>query len=232
MVLPLAVGPFTQRSLALVRVDDHLASPTAQRCQFMVLRPAGALPSGSIRIDPDREITLRQIGDRAVDAQRAGDLLSAENHALRTGIRITVNELVDGLGPWLALHEAGFFSLHAQDAAATERAMPALLSGRSGKETWLTAGGWLDHESLCLIAGPAERSPTWGGPPFTIYLHNYGLSEALATRVLAHITAWDQAGRPSLEHAQIRIYPKTAGYQPINGESATMHGDMQLVVRW
>ena len=232
LVLPLVIGAVAQWAIALAKEDDHLVSVNSRRCQFMLMRSAGALPGGTVRLEPDGDLSVRPCGSQAVDSLRTSELLRADSRSGHSGIRLTVNELVEALDPWLALHSAGFIGLYARGAAAEERQLPALLSGRFGKEAWHVTAGWLSTDTVCLMASGTDRAPTWDGPPFSLFLHSYGSNDWLAEHALDQITAWDKAGRPSLENAQIQIYPAAAGYNPLAAESAMAHGDSLLVVRW
>jgi hypothetical protein len=232
LVLPLVIGGLMHRSIAFTPEDGHLVSISTRRCQFMLMRPAGALPPGTVYLDARGDLSIRLPDAQSIEPECIIALLQSDGRLWQSGIQITVDELVDGLCPWLDLHEPGFCTAHAIGTAVGHCSIPMLLSGAFASGKWTVTGGWIAPDGICLLAPPAQRSPFWGVPPFEICLRTHGTVDAMAERALGHIVAWHTAGRPSLEQAHLRAYPASVPVPSPSGGSAVKRGDMHLIIDW
>jgi hypothetical protein len=70
------------------------------------------------------------------------------------------------------------------------------------------------------------------GPPFALFVRQFGADEAVAQRLIARVQAWDAAGRPSSDGLHIRAYRKDCDYVPSGGEIVIEKRWTQLVLDW
>jgi len=72
------------------------------------------------------------------------------------------------------------------------------------------------------------------GPPFALFVRQFGADEALAQRLIARIRAWDAAGRPSSAGLRFRAYSQASEHVPpkVEGEIWVEKRWTQLVLDW
>jgi protein-L-isoaspartate(D-aspartate) O-methyltransferase len=202
MVLPLALRG-SQRSVAFERAGDHLQSVSIVDCGFMPLQ--GELAGD----DPIRPLArpgmfLELHDRRPVDT---ATLLAALDAGAVTTVPVplTHREALTGLRVWLALAEPAAGGLLSTD---DNRPWPLpVLVGDGG---------------LALLA------PLEGGQSSEI--RGYGTdAEGLVDRLLGHVRAWIDAGRPPSTRLQIAAWP--AG-SDVSGTTVIDRPHTRFVVAW
>src|SRR5213594_1462476 len=159
LVLPLTVGG-SQKTVAFVRIADHLVSASVTDCAFMSLRGAFAGPPTRVVLGDTPDLRLHVRDPAAVDAAAAYDLLKSAATDLPTGVHVIGGELYGGLVLWIALREPGFCWLEAIGPQADARPVPPLFA-LAGK--YRSAAGVFGAGSAGFyMRPPGDRIP--GGP--------------------------------------------------------------------
>lgn len=212
LVVPLDLHG-VQRAVAFELAGDHWTSRSAAPCGFMRMRGAFAGPERNYRVNAT--VTLSLPVDRAVDREALADVLTESPTVVGTGVAPTARQLFDGLSLWLAIHEPRWCALSevAGDAAPVLRDAPL-----PAPEATVTAGILGDD-------GVAVFSMTSG----ELTVLAYG-NDAVAGDLLAHVRAWESAGRPGTEGLRIDAYP--GGVTAPEGEFMIHKGECRLVLSW
>lgn len=191
LVLPLSLRG-VQLSVAFEAVGDHLVSVSIVGCGFMPLRgamagpdmdrPLGERPGTFVRLDDDRPLNT--------DALYAA--LHQPGTDITTGVAVTVGEVREELGLWLALRDPDAGRLVALSAAVDAGLVPPLIAYPGMTATAALVG----ERALATLVGPGTTSPAG---TFTLGVRPFGPGGTdLAQRLAAHVRAWDVAGRPSI----------------------------------
>jgi len=194
-------------------VDDagqaHLASVSVSGCAFMRLRGAFAGPEGSVAFGPERGLTLGVDDRAAVDPEMLGRVIAAPAGEIAAEVAGG-----DGLGLWLALHDAAYCHLsdNRPEPILAESAR-FLLTGSGYRFTM----GLLEDGALCLILRATNGDD---GVRIRCYGADEEAARRLGERCRAHLVAWEAAGRPTFETMRIRVYP--IGAEPSPPSSLTM----------
>ncbi|MEU6742302.1 methyltransferase, FxLD system [Streptosporangium sandarakinum] len=190
-----------QRSVALERTDGHWTSRSVVACGFMRLRGPFAGPEVLRPLDRDSELMIS-----LPRARETGDVLAVLGgpaSELPAGVAADPAALADGFGLWLAAHEPRWCLL-------SESRPRWLAAGAPGRWGFTTALGIVEDGGLCLLH-PREAP----APPV---VRAFGPGGAgLAAGLLAHLRAWDAAGRPSTSGLRVDVYP---GGDPRPGDGA------------
>jgi protein-L-isoaspartate(D-aspartate) O-methyltransferase len=162
-------------------------------------------------------------------------LLTGPSRDLPTGVRVTADEVWEGLGLWVTLHEAGFFNLTSEGEAAGPDSIVPYLQGVAGRIR-LTAG-LINGESICALTRSPDHSPPEPNSPndeqpFELFLRVFGPGEELAQRLMGQIMAWDAAGRPGTEDLHVRAYPLNTEFTSSPDEVVIRKRWMNLVFGW
>ncbi len=207
LVLPLSLRG-QQRSVAFERAGDHLLSVSMVNCGFMPLRGALARADAVRRLGDEPGVLL-ELGDgRAVDTAALYAALGQPREAVATGVSMTLADVVDGLGLWLALHEPDVGRLTAIGAAVERGLVPALISFPGMVATTVLVG----ERALAALVRP---DPATDVDRFDLRVQTFGPeADDLALRLAAHVHAWEAGGRPSTTGLRIRAYP-----QPADGDN-------------
>lgn len=230
LVLPLSFyGP--QLSIAFERRDGHLASHSVKACGFMPVRGSRSEPLHKIPIGGGWDALLMETPTRqtrppdpAVLAARLREPFTEQP----AGVELTAGELLFKWQLWFGLHEPELVLFSAGRPEETGDLVPDLLP------PWGVNSGILAGSALAILApSPDDASPGATSPdddnPFagTIHLHirSYGPDHTVAQRLLRHLHAWDEAGRPPHENISVRALP--AGHAPIPSTA-----DTTLTRRW
>jgi protein-L-isoaspartate(D-aspartate) O-methyltransferase len=212
LVVPLDLRG-VQRTVAFEREGDHWTSRSARPCGFMRMRGSVAGPERSYRVGPALTLALPQ--DREVDADALVAVLAEPPTVRDTGTSPTVTQLFDGLSLWLAVREPRWCALSevvgADNPVLRDPPLPA-------PESAMTAG-ILGDDGVALL-GKADGD---------LAVLGYG-NEAVAGDLLAHVQAWDAAGRPGTEGLRIDAYP--AGVPCPDGDFVLDKGECRLVLSW
>lgn len=230
LVLPLMLkGPM--KSVAFKKADDHLASISVKQCGFMQLRGdfASAFPKRD-KLIPDQELYIEPVDEVFVEGDAIYRLLTGVSKDWGTEVEVTAWDVMAGeLLTWLSLHEPHLCKLSAEGDAVERNLVPALV-GIGGKQKSASTVALFDQTGLAALIRPpdqpvdlVERNKLFNPDspfvvPFPLFVRQFGTDEALAKRLVAHIQAWDAAGRPSSDKMHIRAYPKSAEVAPAEGQ--------------
>lgn len=234
LLLPLSIrGP--QLSIAFEQVADHLSSISIKPCGFMPLRGAFAGPQQSVPLGLEPGLTITVENTDLVEAEAIYSSLIGSGQNLASPIQVTLPEIFGGLNLWLALREQGFCSLHAQGKPAEAEIIPDLFRFSSANKISSTMG-LVEQEKLCLLMrSPDQTSSEEQGDkaqPFQLFVRTFGPDHRLASHLIEQITAWDAAGRPSVERLCIRAYPHGNNYIPSTNDFVIQKQFTQLVLHW
>jgi len=201
LVLPLSLRG-VQRSVALERVSNYMASVSIVGCGFMPLRgsfagpdpvrPLGDEPGLFLELDDERPLNL---GALSAALEHLGDEMA-------TSVTVTPAEIMGGLGLWLALHDSDAGRLITLGEGLNRRLVPAVVAFPGMALTPVLVG---DQALAALIRlNPAAA----GTDAFEVGVRTYGPDgDDLADRLVAHVREWEAAGRPSTTGLRIRAYP-------------------------
>ena len=225
LVVPLKILG-TQYSIAFEKREDHLASHSVTHCGFIGLRGALAEASGLEFAPPSFFPWLDEAKRTAKDWQ--------------VGVEATLEEAQGSLLLWVALHEPGICLV--QEVLDGQNKCVMVIWTCTDRKPWangvscgntaglvLRAGGAVDtrqiHSSDRLRMVRMDRS-------CAVSVRQFGPEESLACRLMKHVKAWDDAGRPSCHDLRIRVYPKEVQYRPCEGEFVVKNEFSQLVIEW
>jgi protein-L-isoaspartate(D-aspartate) O-methyltransferase len=225
LVLPLSLRG-AQRSVAFERTGDHLASVSIADCGFMPLRGAIARPDSVRNLGEEPGLLLKLADAREADTAALCAALRQPGQSLETGVSVTRREVMGGLGLWLALHEPDVGHLSALGAAADNGVAPSAARFPGMALTTMLLG---KHSFAALVR---DDQPDVPAGRFEVRVQPFGPGASdLARRLVAHVHAWQAAGRPSTASLRIRAYPRTL---PISGDNQlvldTEHA--RLLLEW
>jgi protein-L-isoaspartate(D-aspartate) O-methyltransferase len=184
IVLPLDLRG-VQRTVAFERDGDDWVSRSVEPCGFMRLRGRMAGPEVVRMIRPG--LTLSLPDPHGLDPDQVGRLLDDPGQAHTTDLPVSPPEIFGGLSLWLAIHEPAWCVLNGQSLPDA----PVQLY-----DTQMTAGV-ADPDGLALLTRTDQLGATAYGPA----------GDAAATRLLDHVRAWHEAGRPGTKGLHIRAIP-------------------------
>jgi protein-L-isoaspartate(D-aspartate) O-methyltransferase len=212
LVVPLDLHG-VQRTVAFELDGDHWTSRNARPCGFMRMRGPFAGPERTYRVGSS--VTLSLPKDRAVDPDALADVLAEQPTVFRTGTAPTVTQLFDGLSLWLAVREPCWCALSEVPGDGPRLLRDAPLAALDSAAT----AGILGDDGLAVL-GSADGELTVLG---------YG-NDAVASELLAHVQAWESAGRPGTDSLRIDAYP--AGVPSPGGDMVLQKGECRLVLSW
>lgn len=200
LVVPLDLrGP--QRSIAWQRVGDHLESVSVVRCGFMRLRGAlaGPEPIRQISLEPPVFIGMAEPHDMDGDALSAA--LAQPGAEIPSGVRASIDEVLDGLSLWLALREPAMAWVSTMGAAA-DRALNLGMYYAVRKPVSLGAAALIGTDSLAALVRLNDQHPVeLGALPLGPDGHR------LAQRLVDHINDWNSCARPGTAGLRVSAYP-------------------------
>ncbi|MDP9866586.1 MULTISPECIES: methyltransferase, FxLD system [Streptosporangium] len=168
-----------QRSVALERADGHWTSRSVVPCGFMRMRGPFAGPETVRVLDQGSDLTIS-----LPEGGEIGDVLAALDGPvteLPTGVDAGHAQLVDGLSLWLAVHEPRWCAL-------SETQPGRLASGLLDHRGFKTVVGIIEGDSLCVLEPDTYDAPA---------VRAFGPGRVrLGADLVAHVQAWDGAGRP------------------------------------
>lgn len=239
LVLPLNIAG--QKSIAFEQKDDHLSSLSVRDCGFMPLRGAFAdpRPRSVVQLGPDPGLEMWVGTERSLDSERMCDWLIGPSRDWDAKATVAVHEIISGLLMWLALHEPNGGRMVAWDEMVERDIVPPLI-GLGGKRKVVFTPVLLGETGLAaLMRPPGQPAPLVDynelftpGPPFALFVRQFGADESLAQRLIARIQAWDTAGRPSSDGLHIRAYRKDCDYVPSESDIVVEKRWTQLVLDW
>jgi protein-L-isoaspartate(D-aspartate) O-methyltransferase len=212
LVVPLDLGG-VQRTVAFVRDGDHWTSRSARPCGFMRMRGPFAGPEKNYRLG--NTVTLSLPRDRAVDPAALAEVLAGVPVATGTGTEPTPGQLFDGLSLWLAVREPRWCAL-SEEAGADTPVLPN--PPLTAPESVMTAG-ILGDDGVALLSRTNGELTVLG----------YG-NKSVAGDLIAHVVAWDAAGRPGTAGLRIDAYPAGSAFP--GGDFVLDKGECRLVLSW
>jgi protein-L-isoaspartate(D-aspartate) O-methyltransferase len=240
IVLPLMFKG-SMKSVALERIEDHLASLSVKDCSFIQLRGNFASTgSNQVQLGPDPDLYLETLDESSIDSDTAYALLTGGGKDWAVGIEVTVwDALIGNLWTWLALHESRLCKLFAKGDMVERNIVPHLI-GIAGKQNSTATAVLVDKAGLVALMRPPDqpvrlvpRDKLFGpDSTFALFVRQFGTEDALAQRLIKQIQSWDAAGRPSFDTMRIRAYPKNAEYMPSEGEILIEKQWTKLIVEW
>ncbi|MEU7990996.1 methyltransferase, FxLD system [Streptosporangium canum] len=186
-----------QRSVALERAGGHWRSRSVVPCGFMRMRGPSAGPETTRVLDPGSDLTIS-----LPEGGEIGDLLTALDGPvteLFSEVNTGLAQLVDGLSLWLAVREPRWCTL-------SETQPGRLASGPLDLRGFKMVIGIVEGDSLCVLESEAYD---------TLVARAFGPDAArLAGDLVAHIEAWDRAGRPMTDGLRVDAH---VGAVPVGG---------------
>ncbi|GDY28507.1 methyltransferase, FxLD system [Gandjariella thermophila] len=206
IVVPLDLGG-PDRSVAFERAGGHWVSRSVLPCGFMSMRGALAGPQRTLAIGGDLSITVAD--GRELPAAPLAAALRGAAAAHPTGVVAGAQELFEGLGLWLAVHEPRRCALSEAASATAPRLAGAPLAIQDRRVT----AGVVDGGSIAALLGRAER-----GGSSVLAACGYGpRGGELAADLAGHVRDWHAAGRPGGGPMRIDAYPGSAGDRAAGG---------------
>jgi protein-L-isoaspartate(D-aspartate) O-methyltransferase len=199
-----------QRSVCFERVGDHWASLSSRPCGFMRMRGPSAGPDRNVVLDKESHLVLGLPARREIDAEAVVAALDAPSVTVGTGVSAGQDALFDGFGLWLAVHEPRWFGLSEQRESGRLANAPLRVRGSAA------TAGILDDFGLATLATANDELVAAG-------------AEEVAADLAAHVTAWDEAGRPGSDGLRIDAYP--AGTET-TGDVVIDKNHVRLVLTW
>lgn len=205
IVLPLSLRG-AQRSVALERADGHLESVSVRACGFMRLRGALAGVERVLALGPEPGLLLAVEHERPLDADALYAALAQPGDDLATGVRVSLADVWGGLGLWLALHEGDLGRLAALGPNIERELVPRLFAFPGQVSTGVLVA------ERALAALVRLHPPDDSGDSFELGVRPLGVgADEPSRRLVAHVRAWNDHGRPSSDYLRLRIHPPNAG---------------------
>ena len=221
LVLPLDIRGY-QESVAFVHHGDHLASVARHGCGFMPVRGRSAGPDTALPLGPEPGLVLTVADRSQLDAAATYHVLTGPRRDWPVGVHVSAQELGERVRLWLAARAPGVCSIGAR-GAITRRGVVPYLVGIHDQDGF--SMGLVDRGALALLMRPpGELPPLDPAPhadtaPFALWVRSFGPDDRLAQPLIAHITAWNTAGRPGTDRLRLRVYPKPGDYTPTPQEA-------------
>jgi protein-L-isoaspartate(D-aspartate) O-methyltransferase len=221
-----------QTLLAFEHLGDHLLCTDMYMGGFLPLRGTFAQQAESqIQLAPDGSLTMATFS--LVDASRAFTLLKGPYRDNALNIRVTHLELL-GLRLWLAWRDKSYCELYGQGDIIGHKCIPTLV--QTPDLTIRTMGLYQESTASLLIHQPEQDE---SNQTVTLAIRTFGAQQALAQRLVEHVTVWERAGRPfrwnpqGLTHGlHIRVYPTDTAYTPTSNEFVVDRPGSRLVFQW
>ncbi|MCA2226517.1 methyltransferase, FxLD system [Nonomuraea aurantiaca] len=185
LVVPLDLRG-VQVSVAMEYTGGHWSSRSVEPCGFMRMRGPSAGPEVTLMLDGDADLVLtlpepREVGDVLAMLDEPVAEVAADGMAPLPRLSL----MGGGVGLWLALHEPRWGSL-----TGRLRWAPVTTHGYG-----MTVG-IVGRDGLAVLAADEELRARGFGPG----------GAALAADLIAHVQAWDAAGRPEACDLRIDAY--------------------------
>ena len=204
-----------QRSIAFEPGGDHLESRASRYCGFIVMRGAFAREEMVVALGDEPGLFIGLPEERPVDAKALHAALAHPGNDVPTETRVTVADLWDGLGLWLALSEPDIGQLFAFAAAADRRLVPPLVV----VPTLVVTVALLGERALAALV----RRDGDDAASFELAARPFGpKGEELADRLAAQVRAWDAADRPSTADLRVSAYRPDTSRPPATTATITL----------
>ncbi len=241
LVLPLDLGGGAQKSIAFEKAPAGsapdapvLTSQSLRDCGFMRLRGAFAGPEQLVSLGPEPGLLFSMPGDLPVNAKTIYAWLTGGADDTRTGLKVSPSEIWQGLGFWLGVSQPAVCALIAEGDLSSRGHLPCLLAFDGVRPSCVSLGT-LSAEGLCLLhlAPPSLLERANPGAARELILRAYGpAGRALGDSLLAHLTAWDTAGRRGSAGMHVRVYPPDASVVPAPGALLVTKRWSKLLIDW
>jgi protein-L-isoaspartate(D-aspartate) O-methyltransferase len=209
LVLPLSLRA-APRVFAFRRQGDFLPGVEVTMGGFMPLRGLSAPDEHSYAL-PRMGGALWMDGAIALDPARVDATMEQSYRDLPTGVTSDYTGTWSGYALWLELHAAHF--IHAPIRVEAE-----------GRKTLTQTCGLASEDGQVALVVP-ER----GGRALVV--RQFGESEMLAARLVAHLRDWQAAGSPDFdEDVQVSAYPLDVAIKAPPGSLRVAKGHMQYIV--
>ncbi len=223
LLLPLSIRGGHQCLVAFDNQGDHLTSGNLRATGFISLRGAFAGPTVEVPTGPRGDAVI--IGDQIdLEAEMIYELLTGHFVDTASGVPVTWDEL-DGLRVWLAAREPRTCEFSEGDRP--NRIFPLFHQARNADQTICWTDGILEERGIAVFHRDADQAQ-----PFELLVRSYGPDHGVAERLVAHISAWEAAGRPSISDIRITVFPTDTPYQPVDNEILVPKRWNKLVVRF
>lgn len=208
LLLPLSLRG-VQRSVAFEAAGDHLASVSVLPCAFMPLRGAMAGPEPIRPLGPEPGLFLELDREGGLDLRALYAALDQPGEVVPTGVRVTAEEVFDGLALSLALHQPDAGRLCAVGAAAHRGLVPPLLTVPGMAATAVLVGQRELAALVRLTQQPDQQADDTDQPgAFQLGVRAFGAGGGeLTQRLAAAVRRWDTSGRPATTEMRIQAYP-------------------------
>lgn len=225
-----------QTLLAFEHLGDHLLCTDMYMGGFLPLRGTFAQQAESqIQLAPNGSLTMATFS--SVDADSAFSLLKGSYQDEALSIRVTHLELL-GLRLWLAWRDKSYCELYGLGEAIEHKHIPTLV--QTPGLTIRTMGLYEENTASLLIHQPNQDTfKDESNQTVALTIRTFGEQQALAQRLIEHVTVWERAGRPfrwnsqGLTHGlQIRVYPADTAYNPATNEFVVDRPGSRLVFEW
>lgn len=218
LLLPLAIRGL-QKTVAFQKREGHLDSVSVESCGFMPLRGAHAMAEKHVQLGPNPALYAAVEDPSTIDSEAVYERLRNPGPFTPTGVRASLLDLYSkagGLITRLAWREENSCWLYASSELADPSSFPCLL-GEPGKLCYTLA--LIGESGVCALSRPPGDSPSPSpesvSAPFELCILSFGDDEALAARMLGHVTEWDKAEG----ELQVRAYPRDVPHVASEGES-------------
>jgi protein-L-isoaspartate(D-aspartate) O-methyltransferase len=241
LVLPLALGPGPQISVALVRsasgAEPRFVSQSVRDCGFMRLRGAFAGPEHSLAVGLEPGLTLTLIGELPVTADKFHDWLTSNSTDWASGVHASQREVWGSLSLWLGFNVPGLCSLQAEGIWASRDLVPCLFDIARRRPVCSTEGVVaLDGLALLGRLADCDRTARRGeepdNQPAELFIRSYGSGGRAVQQLLSVLAAWDSAGRPTNSSLRLRVYGANYAYAALPGEVVVPKRWTRLVIDW
>ncbi len=224
LLVPLHIRMGIQKVTAFRRRDNYLESVSVRGGTFMPLRGESRWErEHPVQLAPGLSLTTGSDADPGPEARRR--LLAAPTAIVPTGVKISPRDVLDGLGLWITLHDAGACVLHSQGDGREHAYIPWLVEG-TGRFR-LALGVLADAGVALLSPPPAGLTST----DFELWARSYGQSPGLAERLVEVVRGWETAGRPTARRLRIRAYFDEPAREHESGV-ILRNGNSTLVLDW
>jgi protein-L-isoaspartate(D-aspartate) O-methyltransferase len=238
LLLPLALRG-SQLSVALdLGPDGLLRSDSVCGCAFIRLRGIGAAPDRVLRVAGGLSVQVSQDADPApagsapdpAELSGLAAALAAPGPVQPAGVPLGPQDVWDGFGLWLLLHERRAVRLLADDDRDPGDDDPAGLGAGPVAAMFPIGVGYAGVAVIGPGPGVALAGPVGGGHrwPRAAGVHAFGPAGRVpAARLQQALMAWDAAGRPRAPGLQLTVAPRAA---PVRSTSGVLVGLPSAVV--
>jgi protein-L-isoaspartate(D-aspartate) O-methyltransferase len=219
----------TQLAVAFERAGDGpWISVSLVPCGFMRMRGSLAGPERTVLLQPGLSVVLPDgltLADgKDVDAEALAAYLAGPPVQLPTGVRTGSEQVVWGLGLWLAAGDPRSCTV-AEERPGRARGPRAGRPGGPGAFRLVRApvrsrglrltAGIVDSGGFAVLTTAPVASPGSAAGRLMLEVTGYGPDAAeLAAGLVAHVQAWDQAGQPGAGGLHVDAYPRSSGAGP------------------